>query len=210
MNRARSVDELIARIAASAEKSQRRRRVWGVALLLGALGVGCATLAVVVMEVNVKIRTAEALNQTIAKLQKEEEEWRTKMEQQRSAYETLKKSAEQLYAVRVTPSNQVYELRATAAPTGRQTSSGPEYTFTASVNSSKETLATIRRVTYHFDHPTFMLKEFVSEDREKRFAISYTGWGCLNKVNVRVDLRDGTQQELDFDMCKSLGWPLLR
>ena len=64
-------------------------------------------------------------------------------------------------------------------------------------------LAGIRSVYYRFDHDTFRKKDYVSESRAERFAVSYTGWGCLGKVDVTVKLVDGTEQEFDFNMCRS-------
>lgn len=142
----------------------------------------------------------------IGRLAAEEEAQRQRVAALRQQYDTLKANAEQLYAVRVTPQNQVYELKATAQATGQTTAGGrPVYNFTVYVKSPDATLATIRHVRYRFDHPTFQQKDYVSGRRDERFAIGYSGWGCLTKVDVTVTLTDGTEQDFDFNMCRSLG-----
>lgn len=144
--------------------------------------------------------------QRIAELAAEEEKQRERVSEAKKAFETLRESTEALYAVRVTPSNQVYELKATAIATGRKLSLGrPEYQFKLLINSSKETLANIARVTYRMEHETFKRKDYVSEDPSTQFASGYVGWGCLTSVKVIVQLKSGNAQNFDFDMCKSLG-----
>lgn len=142
----------------------------------------------------------------INRLAEEEAAQRKRLADMQRQYETLKASTEQLYAVRVTPENKVYELKATAQATGEKYGDGkPVYNFSVYVKSPQATLAGIRSVHYRFDHATFRQKDYVSENRGERFAVSYTGWGCLSKVDVTVRLVDGTEQEFDFNMCRSLG-----
>lgn len=144
--------------------------------------------------------------QQIAELAAEEQSHLARIAEAKAAFETLKKSTEALYSVRVTPSNQVYELKATAIATGRKLSLGrPEYHFKLLINSPKETLSDISRVTYRMEHQTFKQRDYVSEDPSTQFAAGYVGWGCLSSVKVLVQLKDGTTQDFDFDMCKSLG-----
>ena len=142
----------------------------------------------------------------IGRLAEEEAAQRQRLQDMQRQYETLKSSTEQLYAVRVTPQNKVYELKATAQATGEKYADGkPVYNFAVYVKSPETTLAGISSVHYRFDHATFRQKEYVSKNRAERFAVSYTGWGCLSKVEVTVKLADGTEQEFDFNMCRSLG-----
>jgi cell division protein FtsB len=124
-----------------------------------------------------------------------------------AAYQILKTNVEQLYSVRVTPSNQVYELRATAKATGRNGPDGPQYNFTIFVNADQETLNSISYVEYHFNHPTFNKPVVRASDPQNRFATSYLGWGCLTSksMSVTVFLKEGTLHTFPFDMCKSLG-----
>jgi cell division protein FtsB len=138
-------------------------------------------------------------------LAKEESRRRASIDSLKNVYKTLRTSAENLYSVRVTPDNQVYELKATAQATGKMTSKGPEYRFTIFINSSAQTLESIERVTYHFAHETFKQKDYIAKDMSDRFAMSYRGWGCLTKVTATVALKDGTSHVFDFDMCRSLG-----
>lgn len=151
-------------------------------------------------------REIQAKRQEIARLAAAENVQRKRLEAAQAAFDTLRTSTESLYAVRVTPFNQVYELRATAIATGRTLSGGdPEYRFSIFINSPRQTLDTIERVTYHMEHSTFKQKDYASSDPASRFAAGYTGWGCLSSVKVVVLLKSGVAQQQDFNMCRSLG-----
>src|SRR3546814_3035785 len=89
-------------------------------------------------------------------------------------YATLKASTEQLYAVRVTPGNQVYELKATAQATGRSAGDRPQYRFAIYVNSPPRTLEAIGSVEYRFVHPTFARKQLVSDDAGNQRSEEHT------------------------------------
>jgi hypothetical protein len=128
--------------------------------------------------------------------------------QRKQEYETLKASVEQLYSVRVTPSNEVYQVKATARATGKATTTtppAPEYEFKIFINSAPDVLSNIEEVQYEFNHPTFKVHLFIARDKTDRFAMSYIGWGCLTSVGVKVILKDGTSHTFDFNMCRSLG-----
>ncbi len=123
-----------------------------------------------------------------------------------ASYDKLRSNTESLYSVKVTPTQQVYEVKATARATGMRYSNGlPEYTFSLFINSSPATLADIKSVTYRMDHPTFKQKDYVSTDENSQFSASYKGWGCLTSVEVTVLLKSGASQKLNFNMCRSLG-----
>lgn len=125
----------------------------------------------------------------------------------RKEYEELRANIEKLYSVRVTKRNQVFELKATAQATGENYQDGkPMYKFRIYVNSPAELLSNIEKVTYDFDHPTFANPHRETTKPETRFQIRYTGWGCLTKVHVEVLLKDSSVQNIDFNMCKSIGW----
>lgn len=171
----------------------------GTAFLAFSLYYSASRLTPLEREVSVK-------KQQIAALAAEEEKQRARLEDAKKAFETLRASTESLYSVRVTPSNQVYELKATAIATGRKLSLGrPEYQFKLFINSPRETLTSIARVTYRMEHETFKQRDYVSDDPASQFASGYVGWGCLSSVKVIVQLKDGTSQDFDFNMCRSLG-----
>jgi hypothetical protein len=142
----------------------------------------------------------------IAQLEQDVDARRTTIAELQRTYDTLKANTEALYSVRVTPSNRVYEVKAVAIATGQVLADGkPTYRFNLLINSPVEVLEEIGHVTYRMDHPTFRQREYVSEDRAKRFAAGYTGWGCLTRVGVTVSLASGEKHDFDFDMCRSLG-----
>ena len=150
----------------------------------------------------------EEINQKsiqIAELAKTEKEYLHKIQSAKNEYEELKSNIEKLYAVRVTKANNVYELKATAKATGVVTNNHSLYHFSIFVNAPKATLNNIRKVTYVFDHPTFREKVRISESADNRFMTKYKGWGCLTKVRTTLELVDGDSQQIDFNMCQSLG-----
>lgn len=141
----------------------------------------------------------------VQRLADEEAAQRRRVAALQQEYDTLKANAEKLYAVRVTPENEVYELKATAQATGNSLGGKPEYRFEIYVKSPPQTLESIAGVSYRFDHPTFRRKLMTSDNAGDRFAVAYEGWGCLSRVGIAVALKDGTRHAFDFDMCRSLG-----
>lgn len=141
----------------------------------------------------------------IDNLAQTEREYLERILSAKNEYAELKVNIEKLYAVRVTKNNMVYELKATAKATGRVTSYGPGYNFSIFVNAPESTLRKIRKVKYVFDHPTFTQKVRTSDNPDEYFKTEYYGWGCLTNISAALYLSDGEEQEIDFNMCQSLG-----
>jgi len=171
----------------------------GAAFLIGSVYYAASRLTPLEREIAEK-------QELIAKLAEEEQAQRKRLAEAKLAFDTLRASTERLYAVRITPSNQVYEVKATAIATGKKLPSGrPEYRFSIFINSPKETLDSIARVAYQFKHEAFKNQEYVSTEASNQFRQGYVGWGCLSNVKIAVTLKTGTSHEFDFDMCRSLG-----
>lgn len=120
---------------------------------------------------------------------------------------SLQNNIQGLSYTTVTAQNQVYQLQATAKarPGIINPNGNGVYDFSIFVNASDDVLSNIERVTYDFDHPTFKKKHQESSDSKDKFAVRYVGWGCLTNVAVKVYMKDGAKQSIDFDMCQSLG-----
>ena len=171
----------------------------GILFLLGSVYYSATRLRPLEEEINKK---RDALEQLSA----EEAAQKQRVAELQQQYQTLKTNTEKLYAVRVTPDDKVYELKATAQANGQKTADGrPVYNFSVYVNSPATTLTSIREVRYHFEHDSFRNKDFRAADRSDKFAARYAGWGCLDSVGVRVIMSDGAEHEFDFNMCRSLG-----
>jgi len=171
----------------------------GVVFLLGSVYYSATRLRPLEDEIKKK-------HQEITILQRQEELQRKKVDEKRKEFELLRANVEKLYSVRVTPANEVYELKATAKATGLKTADGkPIYNFIIYVNAAPDVLKKIHKVVYTFDHPTFIDKKKVAERAKSHFQTGYTGWGCLTQVGVEIELEGGNKTHLDFDMCKSLG-----
>ena len=124
---------------------------------------------------------------------------------------TPQKSGPTPQASQVAPITTEVKVRASAdEQKGKVTANGSQlYDMRLWVEASPETLARIAAVQYEFNNPTFRQKMRESSDRQDKFFIEYTGWGCLSSVIVTFKLVNpppGPPAQTDFDMCAALGW----
>jgi hypothetical protein len=65
-------------------------------------------------------------------------------------------------------------------------------------------LPEVSRVKFTFPHATMppQLKSGVTVLPEE--WVSYTGWGCLYRVEAEVEFNDGSKTKVDFDACKAI------
>ncbi len=77
------------------------------------------------------------------------------------------------------------------------------YDFSLWLDVPAEQQAGIRRVTYIFNNPTFKRKEYESRQANNGFKVEYSGWGCLEKVTIKIE-RQGANSYLIFKMCDAL------
>lgn len=124
---------------------------------------------------------------------------------------TPEKSGPTPPASQVPPITAEVKIRASAdEEKGKVTANGSQlYKIRLWVEGSPETLARIASVQYEFNNPTFRQKMRESSDRQDKFFIEYTGWGCLSSVIVTFKLVNpppGPPAQTDFDMCAALGW----
>jgi len=98
------------------------------------------------------------------------------------------------------------QTKAVAIPGVKDPDGKQIYDFTIWVTASQYALNTIKQVDYQFGHKSFNLKTRISSDGSNGFLVSYRGWGCLSGMVLSVLYKDGTTDELYFDMCEGLGW----
>lgn len=170
----------------------------GAICLIGSLVYSATRLAPLEQEIQQKTERLDELAKT-------EQAFQQRIAQAKAEYASLKQNIEDLYAVKVTKENRVFEVKATAKATGEKIGDKPAYNFAVYINAPEATLNQIKKVTYVFNHPTFQHPERIATDPANRFEIRYYGWGCLNKVEVKLWLKSGEQKEMNFNMCKSLG-----
>lgn len=168
------------------------------ALLLGSVIYSATRLAPLEKEVAAKRAQLEALEQTRQRMQQEVAEAERQLARLRS-------NIENLYAVRVTEKDAIFELRASARATDRTSSQGPLYRFSVFINAAPDTIQSITRVDYLFDHPTFRQRTMSSAEAGDQFRVGYLGWGCLSRVSARVLFDNGQSSSIEFNMCQSLG-----
>jgi prokaryotic YEATS domain len=80
------------------------------------------------------------------------------------------------------------------------------YNFTFSLSDLDDVFRRIKSVDYFLDHPSFTQKDLISTDASKNFLKSYTGWGCLDSVLVKIAFDDPSLRAapIDFNQCKAL------
>lgn len=80
------------------------------------------------------------------------------------------------------------------------------YTFAAWLEVPKERAPEIARVRYRFDHPTFRVKELSSTDARRNYRVEYKGWGALTHVVITIELRDGREEQMPWNMHQAISW----
>lgn len=167
-------------------------------LLLGSVVYSATRLAPLEKEAAVKRSEIAALKVTKRQMERE-------IVSERRHLADLRSNIEQLYAVRVTEQDKIFELRASARATDRTGSQGPLYNFSVFINAAQSTIDSIESVTYSFDHPTFRQRAQTADSPSNNFKVGYLGWGCLTNVSAQVQFESGEQSEIEFNMCQSLG-----
>jgi hypothetical protein len=117
-----------------------------------------------------------------------------------------------IFTKQLAPIETVVKVNARAEKTGQYTGKIPGrgdrlpvQRYTLWINGSSDAMNRIGKVRYEFHHETFRQPVQESSDRDKQFAVSYTGWGCLNSVLVQFTLVQEPQTAtVDFDMCAAI------
>lgn len=105
-----------------------------------------------------------------------------------------------------TPLIAVVKPRASAMRSNGGRSGTPLYDFSLWLDVPEDRKEEIASVEYEFNHPTFRQKTQESSDPKTGFKVSYNGWGCLRSVLVKIHLKQGGAQTIDFDMCEAVGF----
>lgn len=164
---------------------------------------------------NAEQRRADSLKDVAASMQKQIEVLRGNARELEQSYASLHtvvaaSNSPQLkmaYSKNL-PLITVVKPRATAVPSKTGRASVPLYDFSLWVDVPENRKSEIVSVEYEFNHPTFRQKTQQSSNAEDGFKVSYSGWGCLRSVLVRIHLRQGGVQTIDFDMCEAVGFEL--
>lgn len=173
--------------------------------LIGSLVYSATRLAPLERDIAEKKAQIAGFDQRLATLKASEQQLQEHIQQATAQLTSLRHNIEQLYAVKVSAENTVFELKATALATGQNSNGRPIYDFGVFINAPETTLNSIKQVTYLFDHVTFRQREQITMAAEQQFKVGYKGWGCLTKVTATVAYHSGEQTRMDFNMCRSLG-----
>lgn len=177
----------------------------GACALVGSLVYSATRLAPLEREIAEKRQNIASFDQRLAELNASEAALQQQITEASARLAELRQNIEQLYAVKVSADNTVFELKATALATGQGTDQRPIYDFSIFVNAPAATLNNIKQVSYLFDHPSFRMREQTIIASAEQFRVGYIGWGCLTNVKTTVLYHSGEQIVIDFNMCKSLG-----
>jgi hypothetical protein len=138
-------------------------------------------------------------NQQIAALREQTDQLRTGID--RISREVVRSGDRQL----VQATRELAPVASWVRPRASVVQQGPnQFVFSLWVDTDRPDA--IQRVTYELNHPSFRDRQLVSSDAASGFRVQYRGWGCLERVVVRVVTAAGATAPIDFDMCKSLGW----
>lgn len=177
----------------------------GACALVGSLVYSATRLAPLEREIADKRQQIAGFDQRLAQLSASEAALQQQITEASARLAELRQNIEQLYAVKVSADNTVFELKATALATGFSANQQPIYDFSIFVNAPAAALDSIKQVSYLFDHATFRRREQTTTSTAEQFRVAYTGWGCLTNVTTTVLYHSGEQTVLDFNMCRSLG-----
>ena len=100
----------------------------------------------------------------------------------------------------------VVKPRASAVRSNTGRTGTPLYDFSLWLDVPEDRKTEIASVEYEFNHPTFRQKTQESSDPKSGFKVGYDGWGCLRSVLVKIRLKQGGVQTIDFDMCEAVGF----
>jgi prefoldin subunit 5 len=177
----------------------------GACALVGSLVYSATRLAPLERDIAAKRQQIAGFDQRLAQLSASEAALQQQITDSSARLAELRQNIEQLYAVKVSADNTVFELKATALATGYSAGPRPIYDFAIFVNAPRTTLNSIKQVSYLFDHATFQRRKQITTEPAEQFRVAYKGWGCLTKVTATVLYQSGEQVVIDFNMCKSLG-----
>ncbi len=94
---------------------------------------------------------------------------------------------------------------ATKTTTGKSHLRTEQFDFEVFINGDIQDLNDIKSVTYNFNSETLKQQIVTSTDPSSKFKVGYLGWGCLSLINITINLKNGTSQQLIFNMCEALG-----
>ncbi len=80
---------------------------------------------------------------------------------------------------------------------------GQQKLYSFSLWLESDSLSSIDSVSYYFDHPSFIKKYQKSNNPQRNFLVSYTGWGCLKMIKITV-WRNGESSVIELNHCTSL------
>jgi hypothetical protein len=94
-------------------------------------------------------------------------------------------------------------IECTALPLNQKMSNGnPIYRFTIRISDSL-LIPKLSSVGYYFSDASFDPKLKTSSNPSNNFSISYNGWGCMTKVPVYLNYRNGNKTDtIIFPMCE--------
>ncbi len=83
----------------------------------------------------------------------------------------------------------------------------PVYDVILSLDVAEAQKDAIARVVYELNPVYYISKRELVGGDAPTFEAAATVYACKSTVITKIELRDGSRMELDFDWCRSEGWP---
>lgn len=194
----------------------------GVVLVVAALGFGGLQLRDVQREVGVletrrddlraqadRFRAdADRLRQETKQLEEKRAEMQAEIESLGKQWDVASRQIEEQSSfartlgardLRGAPISLAAEPRAASMPIGEGL-----FLFRCWLSMPTELQRRVAKVSYFFNHPTFVRKVLESRDSGADYGVEYQGWGALDRVIITVEMNDGTEHEIAFNMLAAL------
>jgi hypothetical protein len=151
--------------------------------------------------------SVEAATEDAERARIDAERWKQSFAGSQQAYATLKDSVAALYGAQVTQAHQLVAVRVTADKAATPRGAPPNYVFSMALQSTPQTLSSIRSVRYEIQHVNAEAQVLASEDPGAGFKASFAGTACAPRIDIALTMQDGTGEAFSVDQCRALGAP---
>jgi hypothetical protein len=146
-------------------------------------------------------RVVESAREDAARARADAARWQDSVAGAQRAYAELRASVAAAYGAHVTARHQVLEVRAAARKLERPTP-GASHAFTLTLHGPAEAMAAIRAVRYRMGDAG---GQWLSGEAARAFEARWQGAGCLSRIDITLEILDGSTESIVFDQCRSLG-----
>lgn len=81
-----------------------------------------------------------------------------------------------------------------------------QYDFRIQLRGIERFKDEVVKVVYDRNNETFKQRYLTTTNKQNNFESGYTGWGCLEELNITIYYTDDTYETYTVNMCEELGW----